>query len=461
MSFRRETDFLGEVPVPSDALYGSFTARALNNFKVSGLVIHPDFIRNIAVVKKAAAEANHELGILDEERFSAMSVALNEVIEGKHGEMFPLDVFQAGAGTPWNMNVNEVVANRANQVLGKPLGSYSPVHPNDHVNLSQSSNDVIPSTIRITSLLLLRDFQSALASIEYSLGEKAGSFSAHRKSARTHTRDAVPITLGQEFSAYVQMVRNHSSKIEASSKFLEFISLGGTAVGTGLNAPVGFSTKVSAKLRHVTGLDLRTAPNLFEKTQFASDFLHLMNAISALCVDLVKMNNDLMLMSSGPTTGLSEINLPSVEPGSSIMPGKVNPSILEMVSMVAYQVQGNRSTVENAAQAGMFDLNVYTPLIAFNLFNSITWLTKAVIALDERCIRDITANPDVLERYFLESNAIATLLSPIIGYEKASQLARKAAETGTPITRLAVEDGHVSESKLDELLKKSVGAPIK
>jgi aspartate ammonia-lyase len=453
---RRESDFLGDVSVPVDALYGSFTARALQNFNVSGITIHPDFTKMLAQVKKAAAVTNYELGVLDEGHLTAISEVLNEIIDGKHGEMFSLDVFQAGAGTPWNMNMNEVVANRANQILGNPLGSYSPVHPNDHVNLSQSSNDVIPNTIRITALKLLEDLFSSLNDLERSLQNKSEAFSTYRKSARTHARDAVPITLGHEFSAYQQMVINHTSKIMSASEYLRAIFLGGSAVGTGLNTPDGYSKKIIEKLRQITGLDLRQAPNYYEKTQFTSDFLQLMNALSSFCVDLVKMNNDLMLMSSGPKTGLSEISLPPVEPGSSIMPGKVNPSVLEMVNMVSYQVQGNRSAVEKATQAGMFDLNIYTPLIAHNLFISISWITKAVTALDDLCIKGITANPDVLSKYFMESNAIATLLNPVIGYEKASQLARKAVETESSVSELAVKDGHVTEAELQELLSKSL-----
>ncbi len=458
MSSRRvERDFLGDVPVPSDALYGGFTARASKNFQISGQTIHPRFIKALAQVKKAAAEANNELGLLDETIYDAVIKALDEVLEGKHGDMFPLDVFQAGAGTPWNMNMNEVVANRANQILGHPLGGYVPVHPNDHVNMSQSSNDVVPNAVRVASLMFVAQLLASLDRLEGSLSSKADDFKDILKSSRTHARDAVPITLGQEFSAYASMVKSHSLSIRSSSDPLRSIFLGGTVAGTGINTHRDYSALVVKHLGDITGLDLSQAHDKIHLTQFMSDFMRLMNAFSAFSVDLVKMNNDLVLMSSGPRTGLSEIRLPPVEPGSSIMPGKVNPSIIEAVNMVCFQVQGNRLTVEKAAGSGLFDLNVNTPVIAFNLFNSLDWLTNAVIALDKRCIQGIEANRDVLERYYTGSNAMVTLLSPLIGYERAADLVRTSLETGVNAGELAVTRGDITQDDLDAVLSTPTG----
>jgi len=456
-SHRIERDFLGEVQVPFDTLYGGFTARVSESFKISGQTIHPLFIQTLAEVKKAAAETNNELGLLDDKVYEVIIKALDEVLEGKHSEMFPLDVFQAGAGTPWNMNMNEVVANRANQILGHPIGEYVPVHPNDHVNMSQSSNDVIPNTIRITSLRLVFHLLDSLTQLEVSLGAKAVEFRDIMKSSRTHARDAVPITLGQEFSAYASMVKAHLVNTRNSADPLSSIFLGGTAAGTGVNTHPDYSTLVIKHLSNITELDLRQAKDKIHLTQFMSDFMHLMNALSAFCVDIVKVNNDLVLMSSGPRTGLSEIQLPPVEPGSSIMPGKVNPSIIEAVNMVCFQVQGNRLVVENAAQSGLFDLNVYTPVIAFNLFNSLEWLTNAISALDLRCIQGIEANREVLERYYTDSNAMVTLLSPLIGYEKASELARTSLETVINAGELAITHGYITQDDLDAILSTPTG----
>lgn len=452
-SSRRETDFLGNVDVPIEALYGSFTTRAINNFSVSGLAIHPLFIESLAQVKKAAAETNHELGLLDKRSLNAIQTALDEIVNCEHLEMFPLDVFQAGAGTPWNMNMNEVVANRANQILGGKLGEYDPIHPNDHVNMSQSSNDVIPTAIRLTALKLIAGLIESMNTLQSSLLNKAESFKELRKTARTHTMDAVIITLGAEFHAYASAVSKHIQRIAKAATTMETIPMGGTAVGTGINTPEGYDSLVASNISAHTGLPIKTAKDKVEKTQFASDFLFVMDALSAFTLDIVKMNTDLMLMSSGPRTGLSEIILPEVEPGSSIMPGKVNPSILEMVNMVCFQVHGSRLTVEKAVQDGMFDLNVYTPVIAFNIFNSIQWLTRAVNTLEEKCIRGILANKRVLEANYLNSNAHATLLSPIIGYDEASRLTIKSLKTGKPVIELVVEEGLLTDEEIKRILE--------
>jgi aspartate ammonia-lyase len=455
VSLRKENDILGDIDVPSEAYYGSFTARALDNFQISEKKIHRDFIETLALIKKAAAYANHKLGTLNTREYEAINEALNEVIKGQFEKEFHLDVYQAGAGTPWNMNMNEVVANRANEKLGTPLGTYNAVHPNDHVNMSQSSNDVIPNTIRLTYLRKLPSLINNLKVLEKSLLEKARKFRDYVKTARTHMRDAVPITLGQEFNAYSSTIKQHTIQIKTASKSLQEIFLGGTAAGTGINTHPSYSKLSIDWLAEITGLDLKIATDKIHKTQFMNDFLTQMNSLSNLCSSLIKLCNDLMLLSSGPTSGLNELKLPSVEPGSSIMPGKVNPSILECVTMVCFQIQGNRHTVELATQAGALDLNVYTPLIAYNLLDSQYLLTNAVKLLDERCIRDITVNIDQLDQYFESSTAIGTLLNPIIGYEKVAKLVSEAVKSRTSLLDLAVKKKYLTKREVEQLVKNS------
>ncbi|TFH16988.1 aspartate ammonia-lyase [Candidatus Bathyarchaeota archaeon] len=448
--FRSESDLLGEKKIPEYAYYGVFTQRALENFNISGQQIHPSFIKYLALIKKAAAETNKILGYLDHILASAITRSADEVIEGKHTEEFKLDVFQAGAGTPWNMNMNEVLANLANETLGKPLGMYAPVHPNDHVNLMQSSNDVIPNTIRLTSIELIRELYKSLENLEQALTSKAEEFMNIKKSGRTHLRDAVPITIGQELKAYSKALKNARLQLSGADINLHQISLGGTAVGTGINTDPNYPKTMVDKLRKYTGYDLTQASDFIEKTQFMSDFKVIMDLLAGLAVVLLKICNDLMVLSSGPMTGLNEIHLPSVEPGSSIMPGKINPSILESVNMVCFQVIGNRAAVEQACSSGCLELNVYTPVIAFNLFNSISWLSKAIDNLRKRCIEGLGVNSEQVENYFKYSNAFVTLLSPIIGYDVASKLAVEAAYSRRPVIDLAVERGllSVGEAKL-------------
>jgi len=453
--FRKEHDILGEVLVPIHAYYGAFTSRALNNFQISGTVINRDFTQTMALLKKASAYANHQLGTLKTREYDAINKALDGVIQGSFEQDFPLDVFQAGAGTPWNMNMNEVVANRANEILETPLGSYSPVHPNDHVNMSQSSNDVIPNTLRLTYLRQLPELFKNLENLEKSFQDKSQEYKDYRKTARTHMRDAVPITLGQEFNAYSSTIKQHKEHIKSGTKELKVLFIGGTAAGTGVNTHPQYSRFSIEWLTEETGLDLEIAEDKVQKTQFMNDFLTQMNSLSSLCSSLIKISNDLMLLSSGPASGLNEINLPEVEPGSSIMPGKVNPSILECVIMVCFHVQGSRHTVELANQAGSMDLNVYTPVIAYNLLNSLSLLTNAVKLLDERCIRGITANKEQLDHYFESSTAIGTLLNPIIGYDEVAKLVSEATDSGTPILELALKKKYLSKEELEKLVKSS------
>jgi aspartate ammonia-lyase len=437
--FRSESDLLGEKEIPEDVYYGVFTQRALENFNISGQRIHPSFIKYLALVKKAAAETNQMLGYLNPRLSSAIMRTAKEVTEGKHGEEFNLDVFQAGAGTPWNMNMNEVLANRANEILGEPRGKYSPVHPNDHVNLMQSSNDVIPNTIRLTSLELMHELDESVKQLEEALTAKAREFMDIKKSGRTHLRDAVPITIGQELRAYSSALENTRLLLCGVNRNILQLSIGGTAVGTGINTDPKYHETMLKKLREYTGYDLIQASDFIEKTQFMSDFKALMDQLAGLAVVLLKICNDLMVLSSGPMTGLNEIHLPAVEPGSSIMPGKINPSILESVNMVCFQVLGNRAAVEQACSSGYLELNVYTPVIAYNLFNSISWLSNAVDNLRLRCIEGLGVNTEQAEDYFRYSNAVATLLSPIIGYDVASKLAEEAASSKKSVIDLAIE----------------------
>jgi aspartate ammonia-lyase len=454
-SHREETDILGTVRVPAEALYGAFTTRARENFEISGLQIAEAFIATLAEVKKAAAQANGDLGLLDRISLDAILRAANEVIEGKHAAEFPLDVFQAGAGTPWNMNVNEVIANRANQLLGSPLGSNRPVHPNDHVNLSQSSNDLIPNAMRVTTIKLTGDLVEKVEELESSFLGKADEFKGLKKSGRTHIQDAVPISLGQEFRAYASALTSGRKRITQADESLHRLFLGGTAVGTGLNTHPEYPERVLVHMRTITGLKLERAGDFVEKTMFMTDFLSYMDALAALSVDLGKICGDLMLLSSGPRTGLGEISLPEVEPGSSIMPGKVNPSIPECVSMVCFQVIGARAAVENAAKFGVLNLNVYTPVIAYNLFTSTRWLTNAIRSLTKRCISGIEVNLDATGYYFDYSNAVVTLLSPVIGYEAAAEVSKEALEKGVKVRDLVVEKEILTEAQIDELIEHS------
>ena len=458
--YRIEKDFLGETRVPYSALYGSFTTRALENFNISGIKIGLEFTRALAIVKLASAKANNKLGLLEDSRAEAIVEAAKEVIEGKHGDAFPLDVFQAGAGTPWNMNMNEVLANRANQLLGSSLGQYDPVHPNDHVNMSQSSNDVIPTSTRIMILSLSKKLREELSSLESTLSGKSRLFRNLIKSGRTHYRDAVPITLGQEFKAYASVIKHGSERLTQVENELLSVVIGGTAVGTGINTHPSFAKMCLSYIHELTNLDLRLATDYIEKTQFTSDFLEFFDGLSELCSDLIKLNNDLMLLSSGPNTGLNEIALPAVEPGSSIMPGKVNPSIIESVNMVCFQVIGGREAVANAVRFGSLDLNVYLPIITFNVDNSLHWLTAAVKNLNDRCIAGISADKEILSHYYLYSNAFVTAITPIIGYDKAAELAKEAGAQGKTVAEMLVERKMLSLKELQELEKVVTGPDI-
>ena len=451
--FRFERDSIGNVAVPSDAYYGSFTSRALTNFQISGHKGKTELIHALATIKIASAQANMKLKMLDKKRGNAIVKAGTEILMGKLSNQFPLDIFQAGAGTPFNMNVNEVIANRANELLKKKKGSYSIVHPNDHVNMGQSSNDVFPTAIRIASLWKIEKLLNSLGQLEKSLRQKAATFKKVSKSARTHLQDAVPITLGQEFSGYSEAVGKSRQRISESLKDFRLLGIGGTAAGTGLNSHPKFKGLVVKNLSKLTKLKLQTSNNLFEKMQSASDFLAFSNSLAETAVELNRIANDFRLLASGPRTGFNELILPEVEPGSSIMPGKVNPSMAEMLNMVCYQVMGNNHAVELCSAAGQLELNVMTPCIAHNLFESIEILANGCAAFDELCVKGLEANKMACGYYFNYSFGLATVVAPLVGYSKAAALVKEAVKSGRRVKDLIVENGILSQKELDKILK--------
>ncbi len=464
--FRLEKDSLGELPVPGKAYYGIQTLRAFRNFPISGIPPKKSFIDATAMVKKAACMANMGLGLIDKKRGAAILKAADEVIAGRfHGE-FIVDVYQAGAGTSHNMNANEVIANRAIEILGGRLGDYGLVHPNDHVNMSQSTNDTMPTALRLAALISSKCLISELGALEAALRGKAREFDRIIKSGRTHLQDAVPIRLGQEFGSYAASIRSSIEKITAAKEGLKRIGLGGTAVGTGLNTHRLYRERVLRALSKVSGIKgLKKAPNAFEALNGASDYTAFSGALNDAAVELIRMANDLRLLSSGPRTGLAEITLPPVQPGSSIMPGKVNPVMAEMLDMVCFQVAGNNLTVILASQAGQLELNVMLPVINYNILQSIDILASSVRAFSEKCVKGIKADRGRCRAYFENSVGLATVLNKFIGYEKAATVAKESASTGKTIKKVVHEKGIITEEEWDRLLDPSSitepGNPVK
>ncbi|MDE3097208.1 MAG: aspartate ammonia-lyase [Chloroflexota bacterium] len=446
--WRIERDSLGEVRVPAQAYYGAQTQRAVENFPISGLRSHPALIRATALIKYASARANRQLGKLDAKLAGAIEQAAQEIAAGGLRDEFVVDAFQAGAGTSYNMNANEVIANRANEILGGARGAYTPVHPNDHVNMSQSTNDTVPASIRIAALSMTPALLHALEELTGALDGKGRAFDAILKSARTHLQDAVPIRLGQEFAAWAWTLRRDLGRVEQAAACLRELNLGGTAAGTGMNTHPEYAATVA---REIPGLELRPAGNLISVTQSMSDFAHVSASLRTLALDLIQIANDLRLLSSGPRTGLAEIALPAVQPGSSIMPGKVNPVMAEMTDMVCFQVVGNDTTIALAAQAGQLDLNVMMPVIAHDLLQSYDILTNAISALTERCVRGITADAARARRYFESSVGLATVLNPLIGYSAAAKVAQESARTGETIVEVVRRQGLLTDEQIAEL----------
>jgi aspartate ammonia-lyase len=452
MRFRTERDPLGELNVPEAAYYGVQTARALENFPISGLRAPADLVTATILVKKAAAEANAALGRLPGDVADAILAASDEILAGQLRDQFVLDVYQAGAGTSHNMNANEVLANRAGERLGDSRGSYRRVHPNDHVNMSQSTNDVFPTATRLALLLGTAPLVAAARALADSLARKAVEFADVLKTGRTHLQDAVPITLGQEFSGYAECVRRGADDVGAASEQLYELNIGATAVGTGLNAGDDYRRLVVANLARYSSLPLRPAGNLFRVTQSMGDVLAYSGAMRRLAVEAGKVASDLRLLSMGPRAGIAEIALPAVQPGSSIMPGKVNPSVPEMVNQVCFQVMGCDTTVAMASEAGQLELNVMMPVIAWNALHASTILREAMKVFRLRSVDGITAN-DARARELLDrSTATATALSPYIGYAATAEIAKESVKTGRSIRDLVIERGLIDPARLDEIL---------
>ncbi|GAB4303491.1 MAG: aspartate ammonia-lyase [Desulfuromonadia bacterium] len=449
---RIERDTLGEVAVPSDALYGAQTKRAVDNFPISGLKPFPSLVHGTVAIKRAAAIANRISGRLPERIADAIVTACDEALDGKMDDQFVVDPFQAGAGTSHNMNVNEVIANRAGEILGGVRGEYRIVHPNDHVNMSQSTNDVFPTAVRLAVIRDARRLSAELSHLAAALGDKGVEFADVVKSGRTHLQDAVPITLGQEFSAWARSVWGVAADLERTLDGMYELGIGGTAVGTGLNADREYVDRVVAELADATGFPLRRGGDLIERMENMNPFLTVSAALRGVAVVLGKIANDLRLLASGPRTGLDEIRLPAVQPGSSIMPGKVNPSMAEMLNMVCFQVIGCDTAVTHAVAAGQLELNVMMPLIAYDLLFSLSILANAVRQFRGRCIEGITANRQQCRRYFESSLGLVTILAPRIGYHRAAEIAREADQSGESIVEVIRRQGIVTDGELSRML---------
>lgn len=451
--YRIEKDTMGEVRVPVNAYYGAQTQRAVENFPVSGLRLQPAFVSAQVIIKRAAAMANMAAGKIDVEHGNAIVKAADEMIEGKFYDQFVVDVYQAGAGTSQNMNINEVLANRANELLGGERGTYIPVHPNDHVNMGQSTNDTIPTAIHISATLETRNRLLPILDIfKEELLKKSISFDDVVKSGRTHLQDAVPIRLGQEFGGYARIIELGKERIEKSLDELRELCIGGSAVGTGLNTDPKYRQRVVDEINKSTGWQFKPAGNTFEAMQSMDKVVAFSGALRTLASSLTKIADDLRLLSSGPTTGLAEIKLPPVQPGSSIMPGKVNPVMAEMMNMVCYQVFGCDTTIFHAARSGQLELNVMMPVIAYNILFSIDILTNGINAFTNKCVVGIEANRDVCLGYVEHNPALATALNLYIGYTRAAELVKRSVEEKIPIRQLVLEEGLVDEEKLATIL---------
>jgi aspartate ammonia-lyase len=455
MEMRRERDLLGERDVPASAYYGIHTSRAIENFSISGtpISIYPDLIEALASIKMAAARANRDLAQIDEERANAIISACQEIRAGRLHEQFVVDVIQGGAGTSTNMNANEVIANRALELMGKQKGDYSILHPNTHVNMSQSTNDVHPTALRIATYKGIMRLIEAMSELRQAFDVKAREFANVLKMGRTHLQDAVPMTLGQEFSTYSVMLEEDERRLQEATLLVCEINMGATAIGTGINAHPDYARIVCRHLCEITGMPLLTSANLVEATQDCGSFVQLSGVLKRTAVKLSKTCNDLRLLSSGPRVGLEEINLPPMQAGSSIMPGKVNPVIPEVVNQVAFEVIGNDVTVSFAAEAGQLQLNVFEPIIAHSLFKSIMHLRAGCETLARRCVKGITANSDHLRDGVERSIGIVTALNSDLGYAKASEIAREALKSGRTIRDIVLEKDLLPSERLDDILQ--------
>ncbi|HSK98324.1 MAG TPA: class II fumarate hydratase [Euzebyales bacterium] len=454
MAVRTERDSMGEMTVPASAYYGAQTQRAVENFPISDSGIPTEVVHALGMIKAAAAQINHQQGVLDDERYKAISQAAQEVADGRHDDHFPVDVFQTGSGTSSNMNANEVIANRAIELMGGTIGSKDPVHPNDHVNAGQSSNDVFPTAVHLAAYeSASNQLLPALGRLRAALADKAAQFEDVVKPGRTHLMDATPVTLGQEFAGYARQVELGAQRVEAALVRVAELPLGGTAVGTGLNAPPEQAGAVIARLREMTGLDaLREAEDHFEAQGARDALVELSGACKVVAVSLTKIANDLRWLGSGPRTGIAEIRLPEIQPGSSIMPGKVNPVICESVTQVAAQVVGNDAAVTIGGMSGNFELNVYIPLIARNVLESLRLLARSADNFVTRCIAGIEADAERARELVEKDLAIVTALVPAIGYDTSARLAKQAMAEDRPLREVVAEAGVLSDDELDRQL---------
>ena len=452
MEFRVEKDSIGTKDVPENVYYGVQSLRAAENFHITGLNMHPEIINSLAYIKKAAAITNCEAGLLDKRRTQAIVQACDEILEGKFREDFIVDPIQGGAGTSLNMNANEVIANRAIEILGGKKGDYSVVNPNDHVNCGQSTNDVIPTAGKMTSLRLLKKLKKQLLRLHSALEQKADEFDSVIKMGRTQLQDAVPIRLGQEFKAYSVAILRDLNRMDKAMDEMRTLNMGGTAVGTGLNADESYLRRTVPNLSEISGMDLVQAYDLIDATQNLDSFVAVSGAVKACAVTLSKIANDLRLMSSGPRAGFGEINLPAKQNGSSIMPGKVNPVIPEVVNQVAFNAIGNDMTITMAAEAGQLELNAFEPIIFYCLFQSIDTIAYAVNTFVDNCVIGITAN-ETRCRYFVENSVgIITAICPYVGYQKAAEIAKEAIKTGESVRKLIIEKGLLTKEQMDEIM---------
>ena len=456
--FRREHDLLGEHDVPAEAYYGIHTLRALENFPITGtpISIYPELVAALASIKEAAARANNELGLLPDDKARAIAAACGEIRSGEWLHEFVVDVIQGGAGTSTNMNANEVIANRALEIMGHDKGEYQYLHPLEDVNMSQSTNDVYPTAIKVALHFYIDELTAAMAELRGAFEAKAAEFSDVLKIGRTQLQDAVPMTLGQEFSTYAVMLGEDEQRLKEACLLIHEINLGATAIGTGINAHPKYAELVCARLTDITGINLIVAPNLVEATQDAGAFVQVSGVLKRVAVKLSKTCNDLRLLSSGPRAGMNEINLPAVQAGSSIMPGKVNPVIPEVVNQIAFEAIGNDVTVTFAAEGGQLQLNAFEPIIAHSLFKSLAHLRNGCLVLANRCVKGVTANREHLRRTVENSIGLVTALNPYIGYERTSAVAKEAHETGASVYDLVLSKGWMSKEQLDDVLKPEV-----
>jgi fumarate hydratase class II len=453
LEYRKEKDSMGNLEVPNDRYYGAQTQRSLQNFKIGGEKFQRELIKSYGILKKAAALTNHAAGKLDSNISNAIIESAGEVIDGKLDDHFPLVVWQTGSGTQSNMNFNEVIANRAIEILGGEIGSKEPIHPNDHVNMCQSTNDTFPTAINIASVeMVSNELLPAIMELHSTLDKKANEFDSIIKLGRTHLQDATPLSLGQEFSGYASALNHNIQRIESSLENCFELSMGGTAVGTGINTYEGFAESVAQNIAKLTGLPFKTAPNKFETLAGQDSIVELSGSLKTLAVSLFKIANDIRWLASGPRSGIGEIIIPSNEPGSSIMPGKVNPTQCEAMTMVCTQVMGNDLTISIAGASGNFELNVYRPVIAYNIIQSIRLLTDACDSFRENCVDGITPNEEKIKTNLYNSLMLVTALNPHIGYDKAAEVAKKAHENNTSLREAIIDLGYMSGEDFDELV---------